>query len=137
MNTRIRKIRKKYQLTQDAFANKLSLTRNYISLIEKGDRTPSDRTISDICREFNVNESWLRTGNGQMESVKSPADKISINIAKLQHVDNETIIRWINTIAESNPEMLKEIEEFMKKLLGIDTWGSVFLALTSIFDIHS
>lgn len=121
MNTRIRKIRKKYQLTQDAFANKLSLTRNYISLIEKGDRTPSDRTISDICREFNVNESWLRTGNGQMEPVKSPADKISINIAKLQHVDNETIIRWINTIAESNPEMLKEIEEFMKKLLGIDT----------------
>lgn len=121
LNTRIRKIRKKYQLTQDAFANKLSLTRNYISLIEKGDRTPSDRTISDICREFNVNESWLRTGKGLMEPVKSPADKISINIAKLQHVDNETIIRWINTIAESNPEMLKEIEEFMKKLLGIDT----------------
>lgn len=120
MNTRIKKIRKKYQLTQDAFANRLSLTRNYISLIEKGDRTPSDRTISDICREFNINENWLRTGKGNMELEKSSTDKSSINISRLQHVDNETIIRWINTIAETNPEMLKEIEEFMKKLLGID-----------------
>ena len=46
-------------------AEKIGLTRNYISLIECGNRVPSDRTISDICREFSVNRAWLETGVGE------------------------------------------------------------------------
>lgn len=64
MNTRIKKIRKENRMTQDEFAAELFLTRNYISLIENGDRAPSDRTISDICQKFSVNEEWLRHGTG-------------------------------------------------------------------------
>lgn len=66
LNSRICQVRKYSGLNQTEFAEKLSLTKNYISLIENGNRTPSDRTISDICREFNVNEDWLRTGEGEM-----------------------------------------------------------------------
>ena len=62
---RIKDVRKQSQATQKDFASKLGLSENYIWQIEKGDRTPSDRTIADICREFKVNELWLRTGEGE------------------------------------------------------------------------
>lgn len=65
MNNRILKIRKDSKLTQDAFADKINLSKNFVWMMEKGERIPSDRTISDICREFKVNEDWLRTGNGE------------------------------------------------------------------------
>ena len=64
MNNRILKIRKDSKLTQDAFADKINLSKNFVWMMEKGERIPSDRTISDICREFKVNEDWLRTGHG-------------------------------------------------------------------------
>lgn len=67
MNNRIRELRKNtLKMTQQAFADRLSLSQNFIWQIEKGERDPSDRTITDICREFRVNENWLRTGEGNM-----------------------------------------------------------------------
>lgn len=83
MNNRIKKVRIECKLTQDAFANRISLTRNYISLIEKGERIPSDRTISDICREFRVNESWLRTGEGDMFQKLPPEDEVAASISNV------------------------------------------------------
>ena len=66
MNTRIKEVRKAAKLTQTAFGEKIGLTQNYIALIEGGQRDPGDRTIRDICREFGVNEMWLRNGIGEM-----------------------------------------------------------------------
>jgi transcriptional regulator with XRE-family HTH domain len=66
MNTRIKEVRKAAKLTQTAFGEKIGLTQNYIALIEGGQREPGDRTIRDICREFGVNEMWLRNGIGEM-----------------------------------------------------------------------
>lgn len=49
------------------FARRINLTPAYISKLDKKpDMIPSDRTITDICREFNVSEHWLRTGEGDM-----------------------------------------------------------------------
>lgn len=70
MKNRILKIRKDSKLNQEDFGLRLNLTKNYISLIETGNRIPSDRTISDICREFNVNEDWLKNGTGDMYKEK-------------------------------------------------------------------
>ena len=53
-------------LTKTAFSQKIGLTQAYISALSIGRKIPSDRTIADICREFNVNETWLRTGEGEM-----------------------------------------------------------------------
>lgn len=66
MEERIRQLRKTLNLTQQEFAEKISLSPNYVYMIEKGSREASDRTISDICRIFNVNIEWLRSGNGEM-----------------------------------------------------------------------
>lgn len=66
MEERIRQLRKTLNLTQQEFAEKINLSPNYVYMIEKGSREASDRTISDICRIFNVNIEWLRSGNGGM-----------------------------------------------------------------------
>ena len=62
MNARIEAVRKHEGLTQEQFADRINLSRNYLWMLENGSRTPSDRTISDICREFGVREAWLRNG---------------------------------------------------------------------------
>ena len=83
MNSRIKELRTIYlkerygrKITQQEIADKLGLSQNFIWQIENGDRTPSDRTISDICREFNVNEVWLRTGEGEPFKEESREEQI-------------------------------------------------------------
>lgn len=64
MNDRIKELRKSLNLTQQEFANRLNTSRNNIAGYEAGNREPSNAAINNICREFNVNENWLRTGEG-------------------------------------------------------------------------
>ena len=71
MNERIKSLRKSLSMTQEEFSKRIGLSRNFIAQVEIGTKTPSDRTISDICREFNADEEWLRTGNGEMFIPKS------------------------------------------------------------------
>lgn len=66
MNERIKKLRIMLSLTQQEFAEKLGLTKNYISLIENGDRNLSEQSIKVLCREFNVNKEWLQSGVGEI-----------------------------------------------------------------------
>ena len=66
LKDRFKELRKKLNVTQQEFADKLKISRNFVAQIEMGSKVPSDRTIDDVCREFNVNEEWLRTGNGDM-----------------------------------------------------------------------
>lgn len=67
MNNRIKILRKDaLKMTQKAFAEALGFSENFIWQIEKGDRVPSDRTISDICRVFNVNRRYLEQGEEPM-----------------------------------------------------------------------
>lgn len=76
MKDRIFQVRKSANLNQTEFAEKLNLTKNYISLIENGNRVPSDRTISDICREFGVNRVWLETGVGDPFQPKDKREEL-------------------------------------------------------------
>ena len=48
------------------FAERLKIDQSYVTQLTSGKRNPSERTISDICREFNVREEWLRNGSGEM-----------------------------------------------------------------------
>lgn len=76
MNERIKTLRKELKMTQDAFASKIGLSRNFIAQIEIGTKVPSARTISDICREFDVNENWLKDGTGEMFIEKTKSEQI-------------------------------------------------------------
>ena len=66
MNERLAELRRHLGLTQAKFAEQINISQPQLGKIEKGQRVLTKRTISDICREFNVNEDWLRTGSGEM-----------------------------------------------------------------------
>lgn len=88
---RIKQVRQNAGLTQSQFAERLNISRNYIGLIEIGDRIPSDRTIADICREFNVSEVWLRTGEGEMFVDLGEDAELTQVLAEIQVSDDDTI----------------------------------------------
>lgn len=91
MKDRILKIRKDSKMTQDVFAEKLGLSKNFVWMLEKGERDPSDRTISDICREFNVNEEWLRTGNGEPTIKRTRSQEIGNFASEIMNLPDENI----------------------------------------------
>lgn len=69
MKDRIKKIRKKLDLTQQKFADRLSVKRNTVAQWELGINALTDQVVTSVCREFNVNEDWLRTGAGGDENM--------------------------------------------------------------------
>ena len=105
-------------MTQDQFSKKINLSRNYIALIESGDRVPSDRTISDICREYNINEKWLRTGEGDMYDL--PEDRTAAIVADLLDKQCPTynlIINIIDKYRKLDPVSQSVIDKFLDDLL--------------------
>ena len=114
MKNRILKIRKDSKLNQEDFGLRLNLTKNYISLIETGNRIPSDRTISDICREFNVNEDWLKNGTGDMYKEKDVS--FSELLVELEDSDDDFIKSLITVymgLDEDSKSALRKIAKGM------------------------
>lgn len=66
MNERIKKIRTSANLTQQEFADRIGVSRGALANYEVNRNEPIDAVITLICREFNINEHWLRTGEGEM-----------------------------------------------------------------------
>lgn len=123
MKDRIKTIRKSFPeegKTQESFANFLGIPKSNLVSYENGRRNPSDAVIQLICQKCRIREKWLREGIGEMKIEDCQEERYASNVAKLQRTDDETIIRWANAIAETSPEVLKQVEEFMKKILGLD-----------------
>lgn len=120
MNERIEELRKELGLTMEKFGDRLGVTRSAVSNLEKGNRNVTDQMFKSVCREFNVNPDWLRTGEGEMFQKFDEDERFAMNVGKLQRTDDETLIRWVNAIAETDPYILKEIESFMRKILDIE-----------------
>lgn len=76
MKDRIKKLRKELDLTQQKFADRLGVKRNTVGQWECGINALTDQVINSICREFDVNEDWLRTGNGEMFVEMTEQDKV-------------------------------------------------------------
>lgn len=66
MDERMRELRRLLNLTQEEFGKRLGIRRSTVATYESGRNDPVDAVVSLICKEFNVNEEWLRTGNGEM-----------------------------------------------------------------------
>lgn len=73
MNERIKELRKALGLTLEEFGSRIGMGKSSVSKIEKGLNGTTDQTIRSICREFNVNETWLRTGDGDMFDQDQPS----------------------------------------------------------------
>ena len=74
---RVKEVRKSLNLTMEQFGNKLGVTKVAISNIEKEKRNLTEQMSRAICREFNVSEEWLKTGEGEMYQQLSEDEEIA------------------------------------------------------------
>ena len=118
MNTRIATIRKKVNLTQQEFADRIGLTKNYVSLVETGGRKPSDRTISDICREFGCNEVWLRTGEGEPFQEETRQEAIMRFAAQTINGSDEFKKAFVSMLAKLDADDWESLAKLFVKLAG-------------------
>lgn len=106
MNERIKKLRKALNITQQEFADRIGVKRNTVGQYEIGRNEPTATVMSLICREFNVNEEWLRSGSGEM-FVPEPSDALD-ELAAEYHLSRGAMVA-IEKFVKLSPETQKEI----------------------------
>lgn len=117
MNERLKKLRKTLDLTQQEFANKLGSTRDNIGGYETGRRNPSAAVISLICTKFNVNETWLKTGEGEMFIELTKEEEIATFIGEvLRDEDDSFKKRLISGLAALDETGWEVLENFLNSI---------------------
>ena len=119
MNERIKAIRKHklVNLSQEAFGQRIGITKTAISKIESGNANPSEQTLLSICREFNVSEEWLRTGNGEMFNPMSEDEELYLYVGRISGGADEfkkNLIKTLCKLSEDEWDVLKKIISEMK-----------------------
>lgn len=115
MKDRIKKLRKRLDMTQQEFAEKVGVKRNTIGQYEIGRNEPIDAVISLICREFNVNEEWLRTGKGEMFN-PAPTDVLD-QLAEKYKLSNADYI-MIEKFVSLRPEIRQNIYDYFQDVVS-------------------
>lgn len=117
MDKRIKELRKALNLTQNELGSRIGMTPNTITNYETGRRVPSNQVIFSICREFNVNEDWLRTGNGDMFNPISEDEELDLYIGRISGGKDEfkkKLIKSLCKLSEDEWDVLKKIISEMK-----------------------
>lgn len=132
MGERIKKLRKELGLTQKEFAERIGIKSNTIATYEIGRNNPIDAVINLICREFNVNEAWLRTGAGGDKAMflqRTEEDELSAAVERLITGESaEFKRRMILALSTMKDEHWLLLEQKLKEITGtkgssLDTTG--------------
>lgn len=106
-------------ISKTKFAERLNISPSFVTRICAGDKIPSDRTSSDICREFNVSLAWLEDGVGEMYVQRSENERMALMFTDvLAEADESTRKRGIAAALEMPPEFWDNILEYAKKITG-------------------
>lgn len=113
MKERLKALRKELGLTQQEFADRIGISRNNIASYETNKSEMGTAVFSLICREFNVNEDWLRGGAGEMFLVQSQDEEIASFIGKIQIEEKDSfkkrVILALSRLSESEWQLLESI----------------------------
>lgn len=120
MNERIKTVRNTIGLTQTEFGSRIGVKGNTVTGYETGIRNPSDAVIFSICREFNIREEWLRTGQGEMLKENPLNNEAGYYIEELleDYEDNpfyDMVINMVKTYSELDEKSKKVIRDCAKK----------------------
>lgn len=121
MNERIKNIRKELGLSQKSFGERIGLTRDNIANIEGNRAEIKDVVIKAICKEFDINETWLRTGDG--DKYKQPTDEISDIVAEIIHDDSpvrNSIFKIMKAYMQLDDASKEVINKFIEELNSND-----------------
>ncbi len=116
MNERMKLLRKELKLSQEAFGARIGLKGSSVSYIESGRNSLTEQTILAICREYSVNENWLRTGAGGEDNMFVPEDmQYFQNVGKLGSEKNEFKKFYLNMMMGLPDEYWDYIYKEFKK----------------------
>ena len=118
LNSRIKQVRKALGMSQDDFGNGLGLGRGAITNIELNKTTPKPLVVQLICKTYNVNEQWLRTGEGEMFVQRTRSQEITDFMADLVQTDNEFKRRFVSVLArldEKDWELIEKMAEMLSE----------------------
>ena len=117
MNERLKKLRKELDLTQQEFADSIGIKRSTMATYEAGRNIPIDAVVSLICREFNVNEKWLRFGEGDMFIELSRSDEIAQFVGQLMTEEDDSFKkRLVSGLAALDDNGWKVLENFLDSI---------------------
>lgn len=116
MNERIRELRKELGYTLEKFGSCLGVTKTAISNIERGERGVTEQMFVSICREFNVNGEWLRTGEGSMFREMSQREKAAYTVGKVLRNEDEFRQKVFIALGEMSDEEWALVQKFVDKL---------------------
>lgn len=114
--SRMKEVLKRSKLTQTEFASRISLTQQYLSMMCSGKKVPSDRTIADICREFGVNEIWLRTGEGDPFQEETRNEQIMRFAAQTIKGSDEFRKAMVSMLAQLDAEDWENLAKIYQKV---------------------
>ena len=113
MKDRIKQLRKQLKLTQQGFADRIGVKQNTVATYEIGRNPPNDTVINLICREFDVNENWLRTGEGEMFRKLTRDERIADFVADVLRDEPDSFRkRFISMLSSLNEDQWKMLEVF-------------------------
>lgn len=119
LGERIKKARKALDLTQQKFAEQIGTTQNNIASYEIGRREPSAAAINNICKTFNVNEAWLRTGAGEMFVQLPKNEALEQQIREFLKGGNDSFReRLVSLLLRLPPEQWEALERYAQELVS-------------------
>ena len=116
MHTRISKIVADTGISKTDFAKRLNLSQGMISRLCSGTASPSDRTITDICREFGVDEVWLRTGEGEPFRQETLQEQIMRFAVQTVKGSDDFRKSFVSALAKLEPEDWANLAKIYDKL---------------------
>jgi len=142
---RMKKLRKALDLTQQEFADRIGSKRNTVATYEMGRTDPSAAVVSLICREFNVNETWLRTGEGEMLVKVDADDELKQIFEAISVSEDETLKRVIRAywrLSDSGKAGFREmldnlVEEYDASGEPLPTAGKDILAASARTEVDT
>lgn len=116
---RIKQLRKELRLTQEEFADKAGMKRSTLSKYENGENMPSAAVFALICKEFNVSETWLRTGEGEMFIPKTRDEELAEFFGNVQGIGPESFKRrFASMLSRLDEEEWALLERMAERLLA-------------------
>lgn len=117
LNERVKLLRKTLDLTMEKFGDRLGVKKNSISQIESGKNSLTEQMIKSICREFDVDEEWLRNGTGSMFIERTRDEEIAKFIGTIQSVDDDSFMKkFISMLAKLDESEWVLLEKMALKL---------------------
>lgn len=119
MNKRIKMVRDSHNLTQDAFGKRIGSARNTIANYENGNRVPSNAVVKSICKEYGINETWLRTGKEEMFVPITRENEIAkLTMKCLEDEPDSFRNKLVSTLARLSEDDWGVLERIAKDLVG-------------------